>query len=202
MLSICSPWGRKELDTTEQLNWTEHLYLGSPCCSVPQLCPAVCNLMDGSTPGFLVLHHLLKFAQTLVCRVGDAIQPSHPLSSPSPDFNLSQHQGLFQWVGSSHQVAKVLELQLQYQAFQRTFMDTLILFLKFSDHPVLFLHLLQSLHYCVNLVFLREVSRGLLQTSELAFINRFPKSSPNQWLGVMEIRTWQESLAQTLRSSL
>ena len=108
----------------------------------------------------------------------------------------------FLWVGSVHQVAKVLELQLQYQAFQRTFMDTLILFLKFSDHPVLFLHLLQSLHYCVNLVFLREVSRGLLQTSELAFINRFPKSSPNQWLGVMEIRTWQESFAQTLRSSL
>ena len=53
---------------------------------------------------------------------GDAIQPSHPLSSPSPPaFNLSQHQGIFQWVSSSHQVAKVLELQLQYQSFQWIF---------------------------------------------------------------------------------
>jgi len=63
--------------------------------------------------GFPVLHHLLEFAQTHVYCVGDAIQPSHPLSSPSPpDLSLSQHQGLFQLVGSLHQVAKVLELQL------------------------------------------------------------------------------------------
>ena len=67
--------------------------------------------MDCSTPGFSVLHHLPEFAQTHVHQVGDAIQPSHPLSSPFPPaFNLSQHQGLFQRVGSSHQVAKVLEL--------------------------------------------------------------------------------------------
>ena len=66
---------------------------------------------DCSTPGFPVLHHLLEFAQTHVCWVSDAIQPSHPLSSPSPPaFNLSQHQGLFQWVGSLHQMAKALEL--------------------------------------------------------------------------------------------
>ena len=65
--------------------------------------------MDCSTPGFPVLHHLPEFGQTHVHRVGDAIQPSHPLSSPSPPaFNLSQHQGLFQSVGSSHQVAKGL----------------------------------------------------------------------------------------------
>ena len=62
-------------------------------------------------PGFPVLHHLPEFAQTRVHRVGDAIQPSHPLSPPSPPaFNLSQHQDLFQWVSSSHQMAKVFEL--------------------------------------------------------------------------------------------
>ena len=78
--------------------------------------------MDCSMPGFSVHHQLLQLAQTLVHRVGDAIQPSHPLSSPSaPAFNLSQHQGLFQWVRSSHQVAKGLELQLQHQFFQWIF---------------------------------------------------------------------------------
>ena len=75
--------------------------------------------MDCSLPGFPVCHHLLEFAQTHVHQVSDAIQPPCPLSSPSlPVFNLSQHQGLFQRVGSSHQVAKVLELQLQHQSFQ------------------------------------------------------------------------------------
>jgi len=78
--------------------------------SVAQLYPTLCDPMDCSTPGFPVHHQLLELAQTHVHRVGDAIQPSHPLSSPSPPaFNLSQHQGLFQWVSSSHQVAKVLE---------------------------------------------------------------------------------------------
>ena len=71
--------------------------------------------MDGSTPGFPVLHHLLEFAQTHVHWVSDAIQLSHPLLPSSPAFNLSQHQGLFQWVSSSHWVAKILELQ--YQSF-------------------------------------------------------------------------------------
>ena len=65
-------------------------------------CLTLCNPMDCSTPGFPVVHHLQEFAQTHVRWVGDAIQPSHPLSSPSlPAFNLSQHQGHFQWVGSS-----------------------------------------------------------------------------------------------------
>ena len=76
--------------------------------------------MDCSTPGLPVHHQLPEFTQTHVRRVGDAIQPPHPLSSPSPPaFNLSQHQGPFQGVSSSHQVAKVLELQLQHQSFQR-----------------------------------------------------------------------------------
>ena len=73
-------------------------------------------------PSFPVLHHFLEFAQTHVHWVGDAIQPSHPLLPTSPPaLNLSQRQGLFQWVSSSHQVAKVLELQLQHQSFRWKF---------------------------------------------------------------------------------
>ena len=69
----------------------------------------------GSTPGLPVHHHLLEFTQTHVHWISDAVQPSHPLSYPSPPaFNLSQHQGLFKWVSSSHQVAKVLKLQHQF----------------------------------------------------------------------------------------
>ena len=77
--------------------------------------------MDCRTPGLPDHHQLSEFTQAHVHRVGDAIQPSHPLSSPSsPALNPSQHQGLFQWVSSSHQVAKVLEFQLQHQSFQWT----------------------------------------------------------------------------------
>ena len=76
--------------------------------------------MNRSTPGLPIHHQLPAFTQTHVHRVGDAIQPSHPLSSPSPAPNPSQHQSLFQWVNSSHEVAKVLEFQLQHQSFQRT----------------------------------------------------------------------------------
>ena len=90
--------------------------------SVVQWCPTLCDPMDCSLPGLPVHHQLLGFTQIPVCWVGDAIQPSHPLSSPSPPtFNLSQHQCLFQWFSSSHQVAKVLEFQLQYQSFQWVF---------------------------------------------------------------------------------
>ena len=86
---------------------------------VTLLCQTLCNPMDCSMPGFPVHQQLWELAQTLVHWVGDAIQPSHPLSSPSPpSFNLSQHQGLFKWVSSLHQVTKVLELQLQHQFFQ------------------------------------------------------------------------------------
>ena len=77
--------------------------------------------MDHSTPGLPVHHQLLEFTQAHVHWVGDAIQPSHPLSFPFPPaLNLSQHQGLFRWVNSSHQVAKVLEFQLEHQSFQWT----------------------------------------------------------------------------------
>ena len=89
--------------------------------SVAQLCLTLCDPMNRSTPGLSVHHQLPEFTQTYAHRVGDAIQPSHPLSSPSPPApNPSQHQGLFQWVNSSHQVAKVLEFQLQHQSFQWT----------------------------------------------------------------------------------
>ena len=87
--------------------------------SVAQSCSTLCDPMDYSKPGFPVHHQLLVLAQTHVHRVGDAIQPSHPLSSPFPPaFSLCQHEGLFKRVSSLHQVAKVLEFQLQYQSFQ------------------------------------------------------------------------------------
>ena len=99
-----------------------HFY-SKNCCqkmilisSVTKSCWTLWVLMDCSMLGFLILHHLPEFAQTHVHRVGDTIQTSHPLSPPSPDLNLSQHHNLFQGVGSSHQVAKVLELQ--HQSFQ------------------------------------------------------------------------------------
>ena len=99
-LACCSPWGRQE--------------------SVTQLCLILCDPMGYSMPGFPVLHQLLELAQTIVHWVGDAIQISHFLLAPSPPaFYLSQHQSLFQWAGSLHQVAKVLELQ--HQSFQRIF---------------------------------------------------------------------------------
>ena len=89
--------------------------------SVTQSCPTLRDPMSCSMPGLPVHHQLPESIQTHVHRVSDAIQPSHPLLSPSPPaLNLSQNQGLFKWVSSSHQVAKVLEFQLQHQTFQWT----------------------------------------------------------------------------------
>ena len=97
--------------------------------SVAQSCLTLCDPMNRSTPGLPVHHQLLESTQTHVHWVCVAIQPSHPLLSPSPPaLNLFQHHGLFRWVCSSHQVAKVLELQLQHQSFQwifRTDLDLL-----------------------------------------------------------------------------
>ena len=88
--------------------------------SVAQSCPTVCEHMNRSMPGLPVHHKLPEFTQTQVHRVSDAIQPSHPLASPSPPaLNPSQHQSLFQWVSSSHEVAKILEFQLQRHSLQR-----------------------------------------------------------------------------------
>ena len=84
-------------------------------------CLTLCDPINHSTPGLPVHHQFPEFIQIHVHWVGDAIQPSHPLSSPSlPALNLSQQQGLFKWVISPHQVANVLEFQLQHQSFQWT----------------------------------------------------------------------------------
>ena len=101
----CCLWGRTELDMTEVTS--------VQFSSVAQLCPTLCDPMNRSTPGLPVHHQLPEFTKTHVHWVSDAIQPSHPLSSPSPPApNASQHQSLSQWVNSSHEVAKVLEFQL------------------------------------------------------------------------------------------
>ena len=93
LCSQASPKGRGLLST-------------SYSCSIAQLCLTLCDPMDCSIPGSPVLHHLPEFAQTHVHWIGDAIRPSHPLSPPSPPaLNLSQHQGIFQWVSSLHQAA-------------------------------------------------------------------------------------------------
>ena len=88
--------------------------------SVAQPCSTLCDPINRSTSGLPVHHQLPEFTQTQIHRVSDAIQPSHPLSSPSPPApNPSRHQSLFQWINSSHEVAKVLELQLLHHSFQR-----------------------------------------------------------------------------------
>ena len=115
-LKICKPYTLKNafLDMC-------YAFLVYQFSSVAQLCSTLRDPMNRSTPGLPVHHQLLESTQTYVHWVGDAIQPSYPLLSPSPPaLNLSQHQALFQWVSSSHQVAKVLEFQLQHQSFQRT----------------------------------------------------------------------------------
>ena len=95
--------------------------------SVAQLCLTLCDPMDRSRLGFPAHQQLPQLAQTHVHWVGDAIQPSNPVSSPSPPaLNLSQHQGLFKWVSSSHRVAKVLEFQVQHQSSQWMFRTDLL----------------------------------------------------------------------------
>ena len=95
------------------LSFHEHLFSSVQFSSIAQLCPTLCEPMNRSTQGLPVHQQLPEFTETHVHRVSDAIQPSHPLSSPSPPApNPSQHQSLFQWVNSSHKVAKVLEFQL------------------------------------------------------------------------------------------
>ena len=135
-LACCSPWGHKGSDMTEWqnliewLNWTDFSVVIHKVIIQYVMCCTVfsCSVLSdflwplGPQHARLVLYHLLELAQTHVYWVGDAIQPSRPLSPPSPlALSLSKHQGLFQWVSSSHQVAKLLELQLQHQSFQRIF---------------------------------------------------------------------------------
>ena len=134
-LVCCSPWGHQKSDMTESLNNNKHFtvcfmasiqnreatcFSSVQFSSVAQSCPTLCDPMNRSTPGLPVHHQPLEFIQTYAHRVSDAIQPSHPLLSPSPAPNPSKNQGLFQWVNSLHEVAKVLEFQLQHQSFQWT----------------------------------------------------------------------------------
>ena len=102
-----------EFSLVNSVNFCKTFKVAPQFSSVTQLCPTLCHPMDCSMPGLPVHHQLLEFTQAHVHWVDDAIQPSHPLSSLSPPaFNLSQHRGLFQWVSSSHQVAKILEFWL------------------------------------------------------------------------------------------
>ena len=114
LLQRIFPTQKQNLSLLHLLHWqADSLPLASPekpisvhcCCSVAQSRPTLCNPMDCSMPGFPIHHQLLELTQTHVHWVSDAIQPSHPLSPPSPAFNLSQHQGVFWWIRSSHQVA-------------------------------------------------------------------------------------------------
>ena len=116
--SFCSVQLCKELDCIYPHGRGQSI-LSVQFSSVTQLCQTLCDPMDCSMAGFPVHHQLPEPTQTHVLWVGDAIQPSHPLLSPSPSaFSLSQHQGLFKWVSSLNQVAIVLKLQLQHQSFQ------------------------------------------------------------------------------------
>ena len=120
-------WGKIELHCCFTRIYKTY-YLHQSVCSVAQSCPTLCDPMDCSTPGWPFHHQLPEFAQTHIHWVNDVIQPSHPLLSASPAaFNLSHHHGLFQWVSSLHQVAKVLELQLQHQSFQWIFRTDFLL---------------------------------------------------------------------------
>ena len=104
-------WGAYQARVLEwgAIAFSENLSLSDQIRSVAQSCPTLCDPMNLSTPGLLVHHQLSEFTQTHIHWVSDAIQPSHPLSSPSPPApNPSQHQSLFQWVNSSHEVAKKL----------------------------------------------------------------------------------------------
>ena len=113
-VSITPPTGEETESQPDRVTcWLLYTFSSVQFSSVAQSCPTLRNPLNRSTPGLPVLHQLPEFTQTHVHRVSNAIHPSHPLSSPSPLApNPSQHQSLFQWDNSSHEVAKVLELQL------------------------------------------------------------------------------------------
>ena len=118
-------WNWNEIPNSLEFQYCGHWWVFQICWHiiqfswVTQSCPTLCDPMNCSTPGLPVHHQLPESTQTHVHCVSDAIQPSHTLSSPSPPtLNLSQHQGLFKWVSSLYQVAKVLEFQLQNQSLQ------------------------------------------------------------------------------------
>ena len=127
LISIAYWWDLKLLErniknTILQKNYFKTFFGSVQFSSVTQSCPTLCDPTNCSTPGLPVHHQLPEFTQTHIHRVSDVIHPSHLLLPPFPlALNHSPDQGLFQQVGSSHQVAKVLELQLQHQSFQWIF---------------------------------------------------------------------------------
>ena len=134
----CLPLGRKSMTNLDSTLKSRDITLPTNVClvktmgfpvkisTVAQSGMTLCNSMNCSTPFLPVYHQLPEFTQTHVHWVGDAIQPPYPLSSPSPAPSPPQHQSLFQWVNSSHQVAKVLEFQVQHQFFQWTLRTDLL----------------------------------------------------------------------------
>ena len=134
--------------------------------SVAQSCPTLCDPMNRSMPGLPVHHQLPEFTQIHIHWVSDAIQPSHPLSTPSsPASNPSQHQGLFQSVNSSHEVAKVLEFQLQHQSFH--------------EHPGLIIRM-----YWLDLLAVQGTLKSLLHQKHQFFGTRLTSQSSSH------IHTW------------
>ena len=119
----CHPWSLLLVLLFSTSSWNQSGIPIPATAKSLQSCLTLCDPMDCSmrTSGLLVPHHLLEFPQVHGHWVGDAIQPSHPLSPPYPALSLCQHQGLFQWVSSLHQVANVLEFQLQHESFQWIF---------------------------------------------------------------------------------
>ena len=113
-------WTIKQYFVLRKPPTSTNAHLSVSCCSIYKSCPTLCDSVDCSMPGLPVPQRLPKFPQVHVHCIGDVIQTSHPLLPPSsPAFNLPQHQSLFQC--SSHQLAKILELQLQHQSFQCIF---------------------------------------------------------------------------------
>ena len=116
------------------LNYSNYMFFFH-CCSlqfssVIQSCLTLCDSMECSIPGLPIYHQLLELTQAHDHWVSDAIQPSHSLLSPSPVFNHSQHQDIFKWVSSAHQVARVIEFQLQHQSFQWIFRTDFLFFVR------------------------------------------------------------------------
>ena len=140
-------WSAREVSTLNFDCWGIHfkaLMLNKDINSAQLLTPTLCNPVDYGTPGLPVHHQLPESTQTHVYWVGDAIQPSPPLSSLFPPaLNLSQNQSLFQWVSSSHEVAKVLEFQLQHQSFQWIF-RTDFPAIQLNEEPTMMPHLWRS----------------------------------------------------------
>ena len=152
--------------------------------------------MNRSTPSLPLHHQLPEFTQTHVYRVSDAIQPSHPLLSPSlPAFNLSQFQGLFQWVSSSHQVAKVLELQVQHQSFQWIFrisfrIDWFDLAVQGTRKSILQQHSLKASILWCSAFFMVQLSHPYITTGKSITLTKWTFVGKVMFLLLKTVKAW------------